>query len=138
MRYLLILYLIFISSISLANNTGKYFLEGEKLFLENNFKEAKILFEKEIVFDTKNIKIYLYLSKIHQNFKNQIEEEKNLKTVLLLDPKNEEGLFLLTKLYLSEGDFNLAEKEYNLLKKVCKSFCNKLENLELEILKFKK
>jgi len=138
MRYLLILYLIFISSISLANNTGKYFLEGEKLFLENNFKEAKILFEKEIVFDTKNIKSYLYLSKIHQNFKNQIEEEKNLKTVLLLDPKNEEGLFLLTKLYLSEGDFNLAEKEYNLLKKVCKSFCNKLENLELEILKFKK
>ena len=138
MRYLLILTLIFISSISLANNTGKYFLEGEKLFLENNFKEAKILFEKEIVFDTKNIKSYLYLSKIHQNFKNQIEEEKNLKTVLLLDPKNEEGLFLLTKLYLSEGDFNLAEKEYNLLKKVCKSFCNKLENLELEILKFKK
>ena len=56
----------------------------------------------------------------------------------MLDPKNEEGLFLLTKLYLSEGDFKLAEKEYNLLKKVCKSFCNKLENLELQILKFKK
>ena len=138
MRYLLILYLIFISSISLANKTNKYFLEGEKLFIANNFKEAKILFEKDIVFDTKNVKSYLYLSKIHQNLKNQIEEEKNLKTVLLLDPKNEEGLFLLTKLYLNEGDFNLAEKEYNLLKKVCKSFCNKLENLELEILKFKK
>ena len=108
------------------------------MFLANNFKEAKILFEKDIVFDTKNVKSYLYLSKIHQNLKNQIEEEKNLKTALLLDPKNEEGLFLLTKLYLSEGDFKLAEKEYNLLKKVCKSFCNKLENLELQILKFKK
>ena len=47
MRYLLILTLIFISSISLANKTNKYFLEGEKLFLANNFKEAKILFEKE-------------------------------------------------------------------------------------------
>ncbi len=138
MRYLLILSLIFISSISLANKNSKYFLEGEKLFLVNNFKEAKILFEKDIVFDTKNVKSYLYLSKIYQNLKNQIEEEKNLKTVLLLDPKNEEGLFLLTKLYLSEGDFKLAEKEYNLLKKVCKSFCNKLEKLELEILKFKK
>ena len=138
MRHLLILTLIFISSISLANKTNKYFLEGEKLFLANNFKEAKILFEKDIVFDTKNVKSYLYLSKIHQNLKNQIEEEKNLKTALLLDPKNEEGLFLLTKLYLSEGDFKLAEKEYILLKKVCKSFCNKLENLELQILKFKK
>ena len=138
MRYLLILHLIFISSISLANKTNKYFLEGEKFFLSNNLKEAKILFEKDIVFDPTNVKSYLYLSKIHQNLKNQIEEEKNLKTVLLLDPKNEEGLFLLTKLYLSEGDFKLAEKEYNLLKKVCKSFCNKLENLELEILKFKK
>ena len=138
MRYLLILTLIFISSISLANKTNKYFLEGEKFFLANNFKEAKILFEKDIVFDTKNVKSYLYLSKIHQNLKNQIEEEKNLKTALLLDPKNEEGLFLLTKLYLNEGDFKLAEKEYNLLKTICKSFCNKLENLELQILKFKK
>ena len=138
MRHLLILTLIFISSISLANKTNKYFLEGEKLFLANNFKEAKILFEKDIVFDTKNVKSYLYLSKIHQNLKNQIEEEKNLKTALLLDPKNEEGLFLLTKLYLSEGDFKLAEKEYDLLKKLRKIFCNKLENLELQILKFKK
>ena len=138
MRYLLILTLIFISSISLANKTNKYFLEGEKLFLANNFKEAKILFEKDIVFDTKNVKSYLYLSKIHQNLKNQIEEEKNLKTALLLDPKNEEGLFLLSKMYLREGDFKLADKEFTLLKKVCKNFCNKLENLELQILKFKK
>ena len=138
MRYLLILTLIFISSISLANKTNKYFLEGEKLFLANNFKEAKILFEKDIVFDTKNVKSYLYLSKIHQNLKNQIEEEKNLKTALLLDPKNEEGLFLLSKMYLREGDFKLADKEFTLLKKVCKNFCNKLENLELQILKSKK
>ena len=138
MRYLLILILVFISSISYANKTNKYFLEGEKLFITNNFKEAKIYFEKDIVFNIKNIKSYLYLSKIHQNLKNQIEEEKNLKTVLLLDPKNEEGLFLLSKMYLREGDFKLADKKFNLLKKVCKNFCNKLENLELEILKSKK
>ena len=138
MRYLLILILVFISTISYANETNKYFLEGEKLFITNNFKEAKIYFEKDIVFNIKNIKSYLYLSKIHQNLKNQIEEEKNLKTVLLLDPKNEEGLFLLSKMYLREGDFKLADKEFNLLKKVCNNFCNKLKNLELEILKSKK
>ena len=138
MRYLLILILVFISTISYANETNKYFLEGEKLFITNNFKEAKIYFEKDIVFNIKNIKSYLYLSKIHQNLKNQIEEEKNLKTVLLLDPKNEEGLFLLSKMYLREGDFKLADKEFNLLKKVCNNFCNKLDNLELEILKSKK
>ena len=138
MRYLLILILVFISSISFANKTNKYFLEGEKLFITNNFKEAKIYFEKDIVFNIKNIKSYLYLSKIHQNLKNQTEEEKNLKTVLLLDPKNEEGLFLLSKMYLRQGDFKLADKEFNLLKKVCNNFCNKLENLELEILKSKK
>ena len=138
MRYLLILILVFISSISYANKTNKYFLEGEKLFITNNFKEAKIYFEKDIVFNIKNIKSYLYLSKIHQNLKNQIEEEKNLKTVLLLDPKNEESLFLLSKMYLRQGDFKLSDKEFNLLKKVCKNFCNKLENLELEILKSKK
>src|SRR6056300_1700943 len=103
MRYLLILILVFISSISYANKTNKYFLEGKKLFITNNFKEEKIL-----------------------------------KTVLLLDPKNEEGLFLLSKMYLREGDFKLADKEFNLLKKVCNNFCSKLENLELEILKSKK
>ena len=138
MRYLLILILVFSSSIAYANKNNKYFLEGEKLFITNNFKEAKIFFEKDIVFNIKNIKSYLYLSKIHQNLKNQIEEEKNLKTVFLLDPKNEEGLFLISKMYLREGDFKLADKEFNLLKKVCKNFCNKLENLELEILKSKK
>src|SRR6056300_339317 len=138
MRYLLILILVFISSISYANKTNEYFLEGEKLFITNNFIEAKIYFEKDIVFNIKNIKSYLYLSKIHQNLKNQIEEEKNLKTVLLLDPKNEEGLFLISKMYLREGDFKIADKEFNLLKKVCNNFCNKLENLELEILKSKK
>jgi len=138
MRYLLILILVFISSISYANKTIKYFIEGEKLFIANNFKDAKIFFERDIVFNNRNIKSYLYLSKIHQNLKNQIEEEKNLKTVLLLDPKNEEGLFLLSKMYLREGDFKLADKEFNLLKKVCKNFCNKLENLELQILKSKK
>ena len=138
MRDLLILIIVFISSISYANKNNKYFLEGEKLFITNNFKEAKIYFEKDIVFNIKNIKSYLYLSKIHQNLKNQTEEEKNLKTVLLLDPKNEEGLFLLSKMYLRQGDFKLADKEFNLLKKVCKNLCNKLENLELEILKSKK
>jgi len=138
MRFLLILILVFNSSILYANETNKYLLEGEKLFITNNFKEAKISFEKDIVFNNKNIKSYLYLSKIHQNLKNQIEEEKNLKTVLLLDPKNEEGLFLLSKMYLREGDFKLADKKFNLLKKACNNFCNKLENLELEILKSKK
>ena len=76
MRYLLILPLIFISSISLANKTNKYFLEGEKFFLSNNLKEAKILFEKDIVFDPTNVKSYLYLSKIYQNLKNQTKKKK--------------------------------------------------------------
>ena len=41
-----------------------YFNQGIKFFNQNDYKEAKYYFEKDIVFNTKNENSYLHLSKI--------------------------------------------------------------------------
>ena len=46
-----------------------YFLQGKKLFLEKNFDKSKLKFEKDIVFNPKNEKSYLYLAKIFKEKK---------------------------------------------------------------------
>ena len=40
---------------------------------------------------------YLYLSKIFKNLEKKDLEEQNLKTVILLNPKNEEAIYNLSK-----------------------------------------
>ena len=112
-------------------------MEGEKKYLNKNYKEAKIFFEKNIIFNTKNINSYLYLSKIHQKLNNLEEEAKNLKVVIMLNPKHEEALYLITELYIKQGDFELAKKNYDLLKVICQKKCDKLFNLQSLILKTK-
>ena len=86
----LIIYLL-LGSISFSAN---YYEEGKKLFQKKEFDKSKFLFEKDIVFNPKNEKSYLYLAKIF-NIEEKYElEEQNLNTVILLNPKNEEAMFL--------------------------------------------
>ena len=61
--------------------------------------------------------------------KNTNEQEKNLKTVLLLDPKNEETLILIISLYIKKGDFKEAEQKYDFLKKTFIK-CKKLKEFK--------
>lgn len=93
-------YFIIFSLISFnlySKDNLKFFNLGKENFKNKNFDKAKINFEKDIVRNTKNQESYLYLAKIHNIKKNNPEFEKNLNTVLLLDPKNEEALYLLIK-----------------------------------------
>ena len=53
-----VIYLLLISSsIAIQSN---YFEEGIKLYQKKKFDESKILFERDIVFNPKNEKSYLY------------------------------------------------------------------------------
>ena len=110
--------------------TSKFFQKGILDFEEKKLDEAKINFEKDIVRNTKNIDSYLYLSKIHKLKKNESEFEKNLKTVLLLDPKNEEALYLFIKKKIEDADYDVASTKIILFKKVCKKMCNKSKELD--------
>ena len=113
---------------------ANYFNEGIEFFNKKEFDKSKILFEKNIVFDPKNEKSYLYLAKIFNNFENDAEEEVNLKNVLLLNPKNDEAIYMLTLLKIKQSDYNHAKELIDKFVLVCESFCSKkgeiLEKLE--------
>jgi len=64
-----------------------YFNQGIKFFNQNDYKEAKYYFEKDIVFNTKNEKSYLHLSKISAINKDNNQQKNYLDTVLVLNQK---------------------------------------------------
>ena len=92
-----ILYFIFLS-FSLAKEN--YYDEAKNKFDEKELEVSKFLFQKNIVFNPKDAKSYLYLAKIFNLEANEKEEEKNLDTTLLLDPANEEAMYMLINIKL--------------------------------------
>ena len=104
-------------------------MEDEKKELD----KAKFKFEQDIVFNPKNEKSYLYLSKIFNEQDKKKLEEKNLNTVILLNPKNEEATYNLAQLKLKESDFEGSKKLINKLLIFCKNYCQKSKKLKIQI-----
>ena len=125
------LFLIFITTNVIADNN--YFKEGQLLFDKKNYKEAKFKFEQDIVFNPKSELSYLYLSKIFKNLNKKDLQEKNLNTVILLNPKNEEAIFNLAKLKLDSSDYKKSKELNDRLKLLCNKLCNESLKLKIEI-----
>ena len=104
---------------------SKYFNEGVELFQNKKFDKSKIFFEKDIVFDPKSEKSYLYLAKIFNKNDNEEEEEINLNAVLLLNPQNDEAIYMLVLLKIKQSDYGQAKELIENLTLICKSFCSK-------------
>ena len=102
----LIIYFIFFS-FSLADEN--YFEEAKKNFDKKEIEVSKFLFQKNIVYNPKHAKSYLYLAKIFNSEENEKEEEKNLDTTLLLDPENEEAMYMLIKLKLKKSNYSKVQ-----------------------------
>ena len=107
--------------------------EGIKLFNDKKFKEAKFKFEQDIVFNPKSEMSYLYLSKIFKNLNKKDLQEKNLNTVILLNPKNEEAIFILARLKLDSSDYKKSKELNNRLNFLCKKYCNESKKQKIEI-----
>ena len=130
---IVIIYLFLISNgITKESN---YYNEGIKLFEKKKFDKSKILFERDIVFNPRSEKSYLYLAKIFEKNDNDDEQEFNLKNVLLLNPKNDEALYMLILLKIKHSDYDESMKLIEKFDLVCKSFCSKKNEIEE---KFKK
>ena len=112
---------------------ANYFDEGLTFYKNKEFDKAKFKFEQDIVFNPKNEKSYLYLSKIFHEQKKRNLEEKNLNTVILLNPKNEEAIYSLAQLKLKESDYSESKKLVENLLVFCKKFCQKSQQLKIEI-----
>ena len=129
--YKILVLLFFLPNILFAKS--EYFEEGISLYKNNKFEDAKFKFEQDIVFNPKSELSYLYLSKIFNKQEKKILEEQNLKTVILLNPKNEEAIYNLAKLKLSTSDYKKSNELNNKLKSICKDFCEKSDTLKIEI-----
>jgi len=127
---ILIIYTLFLSNtFALKNN---YFDKGKELFKKKKFEQSKFFFEKDLVFDPKSEKSYLYLAKIYKKGENDEQEEVNLNNVLILNPKNEEAIYMLILLKIKQSDYNQTKeliKKFNL---VCKSFCSKEKEINIK------
>ena len=125
---ILIFCLMFNTNVFAKNSDS--FNEGKNLFLHKKFDESKFFFEKDLVFNPKNSKSYLYLAKIYKKKKNTEYEEYNLKNVLLLDPKNDEAIYMMIILKINQSNYNEARKLIDSFNKVCNSFCSKKNEIK--------
>ena len=124
----LIIYLLLISNG--YSSKSNYFDEGKILFEKKEFEKSKIFFEKDIVFNPKSEKSYLYLAKIFNENKNDQEEEINLNNVLLLNPQNDEAIYMLVLLKIKQSDYNEAKELIEKFNLVCISFCSKKTEIQ--------
>ena len=95
------------------------------MFDKKEYEKSKILFERDIIFNPKSTRSYLYLSKIFNIKDNEEEESINLNNALLLDPVNDEAIYLLTLLKIKRSDYDSAKELIEKFDLVCDSFCSK-------------
>ena len=138
MRYLILLLTFFLFSIVSKANENNYFNEAKDLFDKEKYKDSKFLFHRNIVYNPKDSKSYLYLAKIFKIEEDKRQEEKNIKTTLLLDPQNEEAMFLLIDMELDRSNFSKADELSKDFKKICVEMCEKISSIESRLKDFER
>ena len=126
--YCVLLFCLFFSIESIAKEN--FFEEAKKKYDQKKLDDSKFLFQRSIVFNPKDSKSYLYLAKIYNFEENEIEELKNLKTTLLLDPENEEAMYMLINIELEKSNFSEVKdltKKFNI---ICSTLCEKTKSIK--------
>ena len=124
--YILILILSYFAEVSAKDN---FFEEAKNLFERKKYEKSKFLFQRSIVFNPKHANSYLYLAKIYNYEKNEKEELKNLKTTLLLQPNNEEAMFMLINIELEKSNFSEVRDLTSKFQVICLNLCNETEEI---------
>ena len=129
--FIIFIFLNFSKSIISAEN---FFEQGQQKYKEKKFEDSKFLFQRSIIFDPKDARSYLYLGKIYKLEKNEKEEEKNINTVLLLEPKNEEAIYIMMEIQLTKSNYSKVKELSENFIKICENLCDKNQSI-LESLK---
>tara|TARA_B100001778_G_C18458131_1_gene569886 strand:+ start:189 stop:623 length:435 start_codon:yes stop_codon:yes gene_type:complete len=123
----------------IANAEQKdFFNDAKELYEKESYNDSKFLFQRNIVYNPKDSKSYLYLAKIFKKEENKRELEKNINTVLLLEPKNEEAMYLLIDIELERSNFSKAEQLREDFKKICSNLCDKIASINKRLKEFEK
>ncbi len=124
----LIFFLVFSANIALSEEN--FFNEALKMYQDKEYDDARFMLERNIVFNPKDAKSYLYLAKIYNHEENQKKEEYNLDTALLIEPNNEEVILMLMKIALKKSNYSKVKDLSQTFVKVCDKLCN--ENNEIQ------
>ena len=133
--FFIILPLIFILNVdSFAREN--FFEEAKNKYDNEQIEDSKFLFQRNIVFNPKDAKSYLYLAKIYKAQENNNELEKNLETTLLLAPDNEEAMYMLIDVELKKSNFSKAKELKEKFKIICSMLCSKISLIDERLKNF--
>ncbi len=127
---ILSLIIIVITSSTVAFSKENFFDEALKKYQDKKYEEAKFIFERNIVYNPKDAKTYLYLAKIYNHQDDQRKEENNLETALLIDPSNEEALLMSMKVALKKSNYSKVKTLSKTFVKVCNKLCNENDQIQ--------
>ena len=122
--------------INYSYSKENFFADAKKLFDNKKYEESKFLFQRDIVFNPKKAKSYLFLAKIFKIEKNLKEEEKNLNTAILLDPKNEEAIYLLMDIEIERSNFAKVKELKKKFEMICSNLCPKISSIDEKLKNF--
>ena len=129
--------ILFLNLNNLVIAKENFFNDAKNKFDEKKLEESKFLFQRNIVFNPKDAQSYLYLAKIYNSEENEKEEEKNLKSTLLLEPDNEEAMYMLINIELKKSNYTEVKSLIKDFIIICSKLCektkainNNLKNIE--------
>ena len=107
-----------------------FFDKAKNKYDKEKYEDSKFLFQRNIVFNPKDAKSYLYLAKIYNFEENEKEEEKNLNTTLLLEPNNEEAMYMLINIYLKKSNYLKIKELKENFSVICSNLCEKIKAID--------
>ena len=125
--------ILFLNLNNLVIAKENFFNDAKNKFDEKKLEESKFLFQRNIVFNPKDAQSYLYLAKIYNSEENEKEEEKNLKSTLLLEPDNEEAMYMMINIELKKSNYSEVK---NLIKDftiICLELCEKTKTINKKL-----
>ena len=124
--YSLLASFFFITQVNAKENL---FVQAKSKYDNKKLEDSKFLFQRNIVFNPKDAKSYLYLAKIYNSEENEREEEKNLNTTLLLEPSNEEAMFMLINIRLKRSNYSEVKELKEKFLTICSNLCKKINSI---------
>ena len=115
---------------NLAISKENFFNEAMKMVDIEKYDDARFMLERNIVYNPKDAKSYLYLAKIYNHEKDQRKEEYNLETALLIEPNNEEVILMLMKIALEKSNYSKVKDLSQTFIKVCEKLCNENDQIQ--------
>ena len=120
---------LFINFFNLLSAEENFFEEAKNKFDEKKLEDSKFLFQRNIVFNPKDAKSYMYLAKIYNLEENEVEEEKYLNTTLLLESENEEAMYMLINIYLKRSNYLKIKELKENFSIICSNLCDKTKTI---------